>query len=276
MKFICPNCDQKISADDAQAGSSAQCPQCGEEFAVPLLDRRNQLRKPPADTGNPAIFVARRGRESGPFFEEQITSMQQSGMLDLEDVIWHEGLDSWIPLYRHLNLRPPVPNQEMAESADFVCVVVNRLAVRAVNRLAIPILFIIISLASLGVGGGIASICSLSPPNEDSRSLPAFYKGGLESIKAAISGRKPQDTETESYTVSVGQFTFGRDPDGRAVAFDNSSNYNTFIGSKVREAGIAFASEFRWVIFSSALLISCLASFYMKKNRVVPRSNELL
>jgi uncharacterized RDD family membrane protein YckC len=55
------------------------------------------------------IFVAKAGRESGPFTKEQVNSMLDSALIGLEDSTWHEGLSEWIPVYQLLSLRPPVP-----------------------------------------------------------------------------------------------------------------------------------------------------------------------
>lgn len=35
MKFACPHCQQSLEADDSFAGSSVDCPTCGQPFAIP-------------------------------------------------------------------------------------------------------------------------------------------------------------------------------------------------------------------------------------------------
>lgn len=55
------------------------------------------------------IHISKGGNESGPFDEDQVKSMYRSGMIDGEDLVWHLGLDEWIPARRFLGLKPPLP-----------------------------------------------------------------------------------------------------------------------------------------------------------------------
>lgn len=55
------------------------------------------------------IYIAKSGRESGPYTQEQIQPMLESGMLELTDSVWHKELTEWIPVHRFLGVRPPVP-----------------------------------------------------------------------------------------------------------------------------------------------------------------------
>jgi uncharacterized RDD family membrane protein YckC len=110
MKFFCPSCNQKISADDAQAGSEALCPECGEGFEVP----RSAPLEIQVPAVSPDLFVAKAGKEIGPFKKEQLAGMLNSGMIALSDSVWHKNLPEWTPVYRFLNVRPPVP-----ESGNF-------------------------------------------------------------------------------------------------------------------------------------------------------------
>ncbi|MEO5915868.1 MAG: RDD family protein [Luteolibacter sp.] len=64
------------------------------------------------------IYVAKSGHETGPFTREQIPSMLESGMLDLTDNLWHQGLSGWIPIHQFLNVRPPVPGSLRREAAE--------------------------------------------------------------------------------------------------------------------------------------------------------------
>lgn len=61
------------------------------------------------------IYIAKGGRESGPFTPEQLPSMLDSGMLCLTDSVWHQDLPSWIPVHQFLNVRPPVPEAMVAD-----------------------------------------------------------------------------------------------------------------------------------------------------------------
>lgn len=55
------------------------------------------------------IYIAKSGRESGPYNQEQIQPMLDSGMLELTDSVWHKELPNWIPVHQFLEIRPPVP-----------------------------------------------------------------------------------------------------------------------------------------------------------------------
>ncbi len=56
------------------------------------------------------IFIAKSGKATGPFSEDQINSMLDSGMVSLADSSWHEGLTEWQPLQQVLN-GPTLPSQ---------------------------------------------------------------------------------------------------------------------------------------------------------------------
>jgi len=56
------------------------------------------------------IYVARDGRQSGPFSAEQIKSMLNAKTIGLGDLAWHEGQDSWRPLYQVMHIAPPMPD----------------------------------------------------------------------------------------------------------------------------------------------------------------------
>lgn len=55
------------------------------------------------------IYIAKSGQKAGPFSEQQLESMLNSGMVSLTDSAWHEGLSEWLPLHQVLNVSPPVP-----------------------------------------------------------------------------------------------------------------------------------------------------------------------
>lgn len=68
------------------------------------------------------IFIAKSDNQTGPFSEEQIHSMLKSGMINRNDLAWHEGLSSWLPLHQILNvsqpLPPPLPKAHLQEHAE--------------------------------------------------------------------------------------------------------------------------------------------------------------
>ena len=56
------------------------------------------------------IYIAKGGQQTGPFTEDQLKSMIQSGMANLSDQAWHQDLTEWTPLHRILKLSPPIPS----------------------------------------------------------------------------------------------------------------------------------------------------------------------
>lgn len=54
------------------------------------------------------IYVAKSDQQTGPFSEQQIESMLNSGMIVLTDLAWHEGLWEWAPLHQVLNVGAPM------------------------------------------------------------------------------------------------------------------------------------------------------------------------
>jgi hypothetical protein len=55
------------------------------------------------------IYIARDGNETGPYTQDQIESLHRTGMLQLNDFVWHDGMPDWEPLHRFLGVRPPTP-----------------------------------------------------------------------------------------------------------------------------------------------------------------------
>ena len=55
------------------------------------------------------IYIAKAGQHTGPFSEAQLESMLKTGMIELTDSAWHDGLSDWLPLHNVLNISPPVP-----------------------------------------------------------------------------------------------------------------------------------------------------------------------
>src|SRR5690348_1964928 len=55
------------------------------------------------------IYIAKSGQQTGPFTQDQVQAMLNSGTVALTDSAWHEGLASWQPLSQVLNVSPPLP-----------------------------------------------------------------------------------------------------------------------------------------------------------------------
>src|ERR1043166_7810628 len=76
---------------------------CHQPAWIPILTpQQNRMQ----------IYVARAGQQTGPFSLEEVRSMLDSGRIALTDLAWKEGLESWQPLDRVLNITPsPLANQ---------------------------------------------------------------------------------------------------------------------------------------------------------------------
>ncbi len=46
------------------------------------------------------IFLARNREQAGPYTLEQLNSMLQQGQVELDDLMWHEGMTEWLPVGR--------------------------------------------------------------------------------------------------------------------------------------------------------------------------------
>lgn len=58
--------------------------------------------------GTMEIYVAKSDQQTGPFSEQQIESMLNSGMIVLTDLAWHAGLSDWVPLHQVLKVSAPM------------------------------------------------------------------------------------------------------------------------------------------------------------------------
>jgi len=64
------------------------------------------------------ILIGKDGKQLGPFNEEQIRSMVDSGMLTLSDLAWHDGRPDWSPLWQILGTPPPLTTAAAIGSPD--------------------------------------------------------------------------------------------------------------------------------------------------------------
>lgn len=67
------------------------------------------------------IFIGKDGKQLGPFTEEQLRSMFESGMLSATDVAWQEGWPDWTPLWQLFGTPPPLataPVSAISESSQ--------------------------------------------------------------------------------------------------------------------------------------------------------------
>ena len=74
------------------------------------------------------IYIAKAGQHTGPFSEAQLESMLKTGMIELTDSAWHDGLSEWLPLHNVLNISPSAS----AESAMFLYIPIERLVAMSI------------------------------------------------------------------------------------------------------------------------------------------------
>jgi hypothetical protein len=58
-----------------------------------------------------AFYLNQNGEQVGPYSEEQIISMVESGELSRDEFSWHEGLTEWQPIHSVVSLPAPVAPQ---------------------------------------------------------------------------------------------------------------------------------------------------------------------
>ena len=69
------------------------------------------------------ILIAKDGKQTGPFSQEELHSMMDGGSLATSDLCWHEGLPTWVPISQVLGFPtqgpPPVTLPSQSASLSF-------------------------------------------------------------------------------------------------------------------------------------------------------------
>jgi len=63
------------------------------------------------------IFIGKDGKQLGPFSEDQLRSMFESGMLTAGDLAWQEGWPNWTPLWQVFGMPPPLVSNPAAAAS---------------------------------------------------------------------------------------------------------------------------------------------------------------
>ncbi|BCU79592.1 DUF4339 domain-containing protein [Luteolibacter sp. LG18] len=64
------------------------------------------------------IFIGKDGKQLGPFTEDQLRSMFESGMLTASDLAWQEGWPDWTPLWQLFGMPPPLTSHTPPPTVD--------------------------------------------------------------------------------------------------------------------------------------------------------------
>jgi hypothetical protein len=123
------------------------------------------------------IYIAKSGKEAGPFTKEGIASMLDSGMVTLTDLVWHKDLPDWIPVHEFLKDRPPSVQARMPSVAGLG----RRLVMGAIG------LFLIVMILRMNLPT-VAEIQILYP-------LPTHHKESSLEKLAVWLGDEPFDPE---------------------------------------------------------------------------------
>ncbi|HKB39285.1 MAG TPA: trypsin-like peptidase domain-containing protein, partial [Gemmataceae bacterium] len=130
IRFSCPSCKTVLSVTAEQAGTKLGCPCCGQRLQVPqppaprpqdktvlgalLPENVPTAPRPaasPAPTAPPQVqswFYMQSGGRAGPVPWGQLQQMAASGQLQPSDLVWTNGMASWLPASAVTGLiRPP-------------------------------------------------------------------------------------------------------------------------------------------------------------------------
>lgn len=64
------------------------------------------------------IYVARDGKQFGPYSEEEVRSNLKTGDVSLDDLAWSEGATDWVPLSKLLGVSAPPPLPTISTPSD--------------------------------------------------------------------------------------------------------------------------------------------------------------
>jgi uncharacterized RDD family membrane protein YckC len=102
------------------------------------------------------ILIAKDGKQTGPFSQEELRSMMDGGSLTRSDLCWHEGLPTWVPISQILGFPtqgpPPVtlPSQSVSLSSGQHPGFLIRLAAHLIDTVVLYVLSFLFG-AVLGV-----------------------------------------------------------------------------------------------------------------------------
>ena len=147
FKFHCPHCNQRIEADDADAGQKVDCPACSEAFTVPfpekapppprpteILAPKKESFPPPLPKKKARIASPSRSKVSAgpPASEQQLRCLAAHGQLEDRDYSKKEA----IGLIGAIKASGEKPNYELADqSRNLIWKIQTRAIKKEVKRL---------------------------------------------------------------------------------------------------------------------------------------------
>jgi transcription elongation factor Elf1 len=131
VRFRCPHCKKRLRAPTTSVGSVTVCRHCSQRVQVPIPYTAGvPMGLEPPSTPLPGpdevfgqrepsrYFVARNGRQRGPFNARKLKRLADTGRLQPTDLFWKRGMETWLPASRLRNLFPDDgPNEVLKEPA---------------------------------------------------------------------------------------------------------------------------------------------------------------
>mgnify|MGYP001090033204 CR=1 FL=1 len=147
FKFHCPHCNQRIEADDSDAGQKVDCPACSEAFTVPFPDKappplppteillpKKESSPPPRPKKRVSMSSPSRSKATAgpPASEQQLRCLAAHGQLEDRDYSKKEA----IGLIGDIKASGEKPNYELADqSRNLIWKIQTRATKKEVKRL---------------------------------------------------------------------------------------------------------------------------------------------
>jgi DNA-directed RNA polymerase subunit RPC12/RpoP len=151
IPFACPTCKAPLQANDAEAGTTYACPQCGQRTLVPSLSPANKnvfgelsipprpeaiQQAPPQSLMPPPSarlwYYEIAGRKCGPVPEEEMHDLIRGGDLRPADPVWSKGMSDWRDAERCFDFpdddydyRPIIRRPAPASNAAHTCSILS-------------------------------------------------------------------------------------------------------------------------------------------------------
>ena len=88
LTVICQACSARIKVHRDLVGKQVRCSKCGQVFSVPSDNAADDRYE---------WYYAHGGKQSGPVSRTELNRLVNSGAIGAGDLLWREGLDSWVP-----------------------------------------------------------------------------------------------------------------------------------------------------------------------------------
>ena len=144
FKFHCPHCNQRIEADDSDAGQKVNCPACSEAFTVPFPEKapppppteillpKEESSPPPGPKKRVSMSSPSKATAGPPASEQQLRCLAAHGQLEDRDYSKKEA----IGLISAIKASGEKPNYELADqSRNLIWKIQTRAIKKEVKRL---------------------------------------------------------------------------------------------------------------------------------------------